>query len=879
MFSKNHLSIYLFLILSLITGNLLAVNDTIPQKNSLKEPAFSGARDSVIEDFSGGRRIIYYFGDVQVKYQNLELKAAYMEYDLDKKVVFARGEKDSLGKLVGKPVMREGNKTYTMEEVSYNFDTKKARITNMITQESEGFLHGTRIKKMADNSFNISNAKYTTCDLDHPHFYLKMPVAKVVSGTNPVTVFGPAYFVLEDVPTPFFLPFGFVPKISTRSSGVLFPTFGEEIARGFFMRGLGYYFVISDNFDVTMTGDIYSLGSWNAQLNTRYKKRYKYDGNLSFNLSNNQTGEPGSTDFFQSKDFSFQWSHSQDSKARPGTSFRASVNLSTPMNNRYNSNSLQNSLQNQISSSISYSRTWEGTPFSFSTNILHSQNSLDSSYTVTFPNFRFDVRTIYPFRKENSSGKRRFYEDISFGYNTAFDNKVSFKASQVSDPDFLSLFRSGMRHNFALGLPSFNLFRYIVVSPSISYGMNWYFQKNQKIYDEESNRVVDNFSKLFDSFGATHEFSGGLSANTRIYGIFNFGNKGSIQKIRHMITPSVGFSFRPEMGTSWNGYTSYSYVDINGIQHTIDYNKYSGQINSPPSPGKSAAMSFSLGNNIEAKFRDKNDTSGKGSRIVKIIDNLSFGGSYNFLADSMNLSSISAVLSTTIFGKLGLSANAILDPYAVDYMGRRINKFNIVQMGGLNLARITNGSLSFSYQFSGGENKKGKNKTPPPAGPGFEDNSGSEPTSGGVHSEELEYTKVYYHPVTGEYIPGGWLYYLAPNIPWSINFNYSFSYNKSYTYQNEVLKKNHNTVQTLGISAQVNLTKSLNFNINTGVDLNAMKLTTTQLSASYDLHCFMISFGWVPQGKWQSWNFRINAKASALQDLLQYKKNASYWDN
>jgi lipopolysaccharide assembly outer membrane protein LptD (OstA) len=435
------------------------------------------AKDSVIEDFSSGRKIVYYYGDVTVKYLTLELKAAYMEYDVDKRIVFAKGMPDTAGVIVGKPVMTDNGKSYTMEEVTYNFDSKKAGIKNIITQEDEGFLHGAKLKKLADNSMNISGAKYTACDLDHPHYYLKMPVARVITGKNPMTVFGPSYLVLEDVPTPFFLPFGFVPKIKNRSGGLLIPTYGEEIARGFFLKGLGYYFVLGNNLDLSVTGDIYSMGSWSLQLNSRYKKRYKYDGLFSLTMSNNQTGEKGGPDFMQSRDFALQWNHTQDSKSRPGTSFSASVNFSSPSNNRFNTTSIQNALQNQISSSISYSRNWVGTPFTFSASALHSQSSLDSSYSVNFPNIRFDVRTIYPFRRATAVGKRKFYEEISFQYNTSLDNSVKFKASQVKEPDFLSLFKSGMKHNFQIGLPSFSLFKYIQLSPSITYGMNWYLNK------------------------------------------------------------------------------------------------------------------------------------------------------------------------------------------------------------------------------------------------------------------------------------------------------------------------------------------------------------------------------------------------------------------
>jgi lipopolysaccharide assembly outer membrane protein LptD (OstA) len=851
------------------------------RKGSLSGPAFSGANDSIIEKNVEGRKMIYYYHDANVKYLNFELKAAYMEYDIDNKIVLAKGLPDTSGVIQGKPVMTMDGRSYTMDQVIYNFNTGKSRMYNLITQQDEGFLHGDKLKMLPDHSINISGGKYTVCDLDHPHFYLKMPVARVVTGDNPLTVFGPSYLVLEDVPTPFFLPFGFVPKMKNRAGGLLIPNYGEEVSRGFFMKGLGYYFVLGNNLDLSVTGDIYSMGSWNLLVTSRYKKRYKYDGTFSMNISNNQVGEKGGPDFVQSRDFSLQWNHTQDSKARPGTSFSASVNFSSPSNNRYNSTSIQTTLQNQISSSVSYSRTWAGTPLSFSANALHNQNSLDSSYSISFPSMRFNVSTIYPFRNYKSAGKRKFYEDISFAYNTTLENNVKFKASQVKDPDFMSLFKSGMKHNFQIGLPTFSVLKYLQFSPSIAYGMNWYFQQTTKEYDTETGEVVDKMSDLFSSFGTTHDFSAGLSGNTRITGIFNLGKKFYIQKIRHLITPSVGFSFRPEMGTSWNGYRKYSYIDNNGEQHILSYNKYAGQLNSPPSTGRSAAITFSLMNNFEGKVADPQDTTGGGFKVIKLIDNLSLSGNYNLLADSLKLSNISATMSTTVFGKLSVNANANLDPYAIDEKGNKINTFNIVKKGGLNFARLMNASMSFSYQFSG-EGKGGGGGSAPAQNNDSNQGNTSGNTSksdfGGVKTEEILYKRIYYHPVTGEYIPGGWVYYLEPDIPWSVNINYSMSYSKSYSYASSLLTTKNNYIQTLGFGFQLRPTKALNFNLNSGYDISNKKLTTTQLSATYDLHCFVITFSWIPQGQWQSWSFRINAKASALADLLQFKKNASYWD-
>ena len=836
-------------------------------KSSLEQPAFSAARDSIIEDFSDGKRMIYYYGDVSVTYGNMKLTADYMEYDMQKQTVFARGTKDSTGTWVGQPTMEEGGKTYTMEEVRYNFETRKARITNMITQESEGILHGKNIKMMPDQSINITKGKYTVCDCEHPHYYLHLTAAKVMTKPSQRTVFGPAYPVIEDVPLfPVVLPFGFIPKRPDRATGFLMPTFGEEASRGFFIRDVGMYFVIGDYFDLSLTGDIFTLGSWAVDVNSRYKVNYKCNGNFALTYSNDQTGERNSPDFFQTKNFAVRWSHSQDSKANPGMSFSASVNFSSPSNNRYNATSVTEALQNQISSSISWSKNWGG-KVNLSVNALHSQSSRDSSYSFTLPDVTLSVSRFYPFQRKDRVGKKKFYEEFSLAYNTKIVNKINFKASEFNQPGFWDKMQNGMSHNFQIGLPNFTLFKYINFTPSISYSMNWFFNKTEKVFNPETNSVEDVKGKMFSHFGATHNYSGGLSANTRLYGLFNFGKHHKLQAIRHIITPSISFNFSPEKATHFNGYRTLNYVDTLGVARSLDYNIYSGQVNSPPGRGKTASMSLSIGNNVEAKVRDLQDTTGTGTKKIKLIDNLSLSTGYNFLADSLNMNDISLSLSTSVFGKLGVNASARLSPYAVVPTGQGThatnNNFNGSVYGWDKPLRLTSANISLSYSFSG----EGK----------INGNDGSSGSSG--EGNTTNYTKVYYHPVTGEYIPGGWLYYTNPNSPWSVNISYSFSYNRSYSTASYQLLTNHRFTQAISLSGNVKITPALAINLTTGFDLMAMKMTTTQLSATYDLHCFNISVSWVPTGTWKSWTFRIAANASALADLLRFKKSNSYWDN
>ncbi|MBO6169549.1 MAG: LPS-assembly protein LptD [Bacteroidales bacterium] len=840
-------------------------------KSSLEMPAFSQAKDSIVEVFTDGQRMIYYYGDVSVEYQDMKLTAAYMQYNMKTGTVFAKGVYDSLnGVWTGRPVMTQGGKTYNMDEVKYNFDTKKSSIKNILTTEESAILHGGKVKMMPDRSINMTNGKYTVCDMDHPHYYLALTSAKVMTEPSQKTVFGPAYLVVEDVKLPFVgLPFGFIPKRPERATGLLMPNFGEENARGFYMKDAGMYFVFGDYLDLSLTGDYFTLGSWAVNVNSRYMVKYKFNGNFGFTYSHDQTGEPDTPDFNEYSNFSVKWSHTQDSKAHPGTTFSASVNFSSPSNSRFNSRSVNEALQNQISSSISYSKNWNG-KFNLSINALHSQSSRDSSYAFTLPNVTFSISTFYPFKRKVRVGKERFYEKFSIGYNTTLQNKINFKASEFGQEGFLDRFQNGMTHNFSIGLPNFQILKYLNVNPSVSYGMNWMFRKREYAYNPETDKVEEQPSTQFNTFGITQQYSGSIALTTRLYGTFNFGSYRRIQAIRHVISPSVSMSFNPELGTHANGYRTLHYTDIHGKEQTYEYNIYRGQVYGPPGKGRAASANITIGNNLEAKVRDFADTTGTGSKKVKLIDQLNISTSYNFLADSLRMSNVNLSMSTSLFNKISISGSASFDPYAVGPTGSRISKFAITQ--GQGLLRLNNISASASYSISGDGSIKGNDGIKDPTNRG--DSGGSV-----VNGAASYYQRYFYHPVTGEFIPGGWLYYTNPNVPWSLSFSYSFSMNRQMRLEEGVLKPKNNITQTLQASGSIKLTPRLNINASSGFDLQAMKITTTQFSFTYDLHCFNISVSWVPTGNWASYQFRIAANASALADLLQLKKSSSYWDN
>ena len=508
-------------------------------------------------------------------------------------------------------------------------------------------------------------------------------------------------------------------------------------------------------------------------------------------------------------------------------------------------------------------------------NALHNQNSRDSSYSFSLPNLTFSVTRFYPFKRKSRVGKEKIYEKFSLSYNTTLQNKINFKAKEFGKPGFYDKFQNGMNHNFQIGLPNFTLAKYFNFTPNVSYGQNWFFRKSEAVYDSGKNMPVMVAGKQFSTLGITQTYSGSMSMSTRIYGMLNFGKAHKVQAIRHVISPSLSMSLSPENGTYANGWRTLNYIDKNGVSKSYDYNIYAGQIYSAPSKGKTASMNISIGNNLEAKVRDLRDTTGKGIKKIKLIDQLNLSTGYNFLADSLKMSDIGVTMSTSVFGKLGISANANLDPYAIDSRGRKINKYNFKQQGWSKPLRLTSASASLSYSLSGKGSINGND------GSKTKDKGGSEgPTGGGSGSESAAdyYRRIYYHPITGDYIPGGWLYYTNPNVPWSVNFNYSFSYRRSYNFINDRLIANNSFTQTLGFNGNVKLSPKMSMNVSSGFDIMAMKLTTTQLSFTYDLHCFNISVSYVPTGLWQSWSFRIAANAAALSDLLRFRKSTSYWD-
>ena len=832
--------------------------DTVKEKKPQKPGAFlddpiSGKnKDSLVYDVRN--KMVYIYNEGDITYQNSNLKADYMQINMDNKMVYAYGKPDSLeGKpIVTKPEFSEGDASYTMDTITYNLTSKKAKIKGVATQQGDGWLVGGSVKKMPDNTVNIENGKYTTCDeTDHPHFYLAMTKAKVIPGKKVVT--GPAYLVMEDVPIYFLgIPEGFFPINMGPKSGLLTPTYGEEYTKGFFLRDMGYYFTLGDYADLAVRGGFYTLGSWEASAASRYIKRYKYSGSFNMQYSNIKTGEKGEPDYIKQSNFRIQWTHSQDPKANPGSTFSASVNFATSGYSKYSATNLNDILSTQTNSSIAYSKNWAGTPFSLSANMSISQNSQNKSLSVTLPTVVFNVSRFYPFKRKEAMGKQRWYEKISLRYTGKFNNKANAKESEIFTKETLQNMQYGFEHSIPISA-TYNIFNYINFGPTINYTEKWYFKKQEQVWNPVLNRI----DKLDPEYGfyRLYNYNFSLQASTIIYGRYEAKKKTrKVQAIRHTITPTVSFSYAPDFSKQKYGYVKTVQSDTLGNFKT--YSPFEGSIFGVPSSGQSMAINASLSQTLEMKVLSKRDTSGM--KKIKLIDELRIGQvSYNFLADSMGLSNIPISLRTTVFQNFGININATLDPYRVTPQGQRINKLFFP-------GRVVSASTSFGYTFQSRQDN-------------------STPAINDINSAPVDpaYANPFYDPY-GQMNPALRRQYMTQayydfSLPWNLGFNYTVSYSASPT-NNGTTGYQKNITQTLGINGSVTILPKMGVTIQGGYDFQAKELTPASITITRDLHCWQMSFAWVPFGHYQSWSFNIGVKAASLADL-KYDKSQSMFDN
>ncbi len=801
-----------------------------------------------------------------VNYGDIEIKADSIVFDMETNMVYAVGIKDSTGTVTGKPSFKSGSQEFEADTLRYNFKTKKAVVKNIITQQDEGLLHSAVTKLLDDGTSNIYNSTYSTCDADTPHFAIYLLKAKVYPGKKIVS--GPANLVLEGIPLPLYLPFGFFPvQTKTAASGLIIPRPHYEEGRGYALTDGGYYFAINDYFDLTLKGNFFANGSWMTTASTSYNKLYKYSGNFSFSYANNISGHKGLSDYNKSTNYSLGWTYSQNAKARPGSRFSASVNMSSSGFDRNNSYNLNDHITTTRQSSVSYSKTWEGTPFNFSASMNHSQNVRNKTVSLNLPRMSFSASRIYPLKRKNSTGSQKWYQELQFQYSASLDNQISTYDSLLFTGEVWKNMRNGFSHDAPLSL-QIRPFRNFSISPQISYRGVMYTQKIERRWDPAyidpvTNAIVPSVVRdTLRGFFYGHAINPSISAgySPQIFGMFQFTNPDSrLQVIRHVMKPSVSFSYVP----SFQGFSSRMYrqvqVNVDTTRTKSEYSIFEGNIYGTPSLSRrSGNLSFSLTNILEAKIFQRNDTTGKPQK-VNLIDNFGINTSYNIFADSLRWSPITMVMRTTLFKNINISTNSNFSLYGLNSRGSQIGTYYYSQTK--KLMRLN--SFTVGMDFSLSELLKGKDA---------KKKSGT-PQASSRMGETISRAPNPESPVSGTENRGSQFDeygYATFDVPWSMNINYSMNYSKPS------LKSTF--TQTLSVNGNVALTKKMNITYSTGYDFTSAAITMTQITVTRDLHCWDMSFNWIPNGYMKMWEFSIKVKASVLADL-KYERRKDYHDN
>jgi len=789
----------------LIISTLCFVHIAHAQNKTTNNFIYS-AKDSILYDLNNNTVKLY--KNAEVIYENIKLNAGFISIDFDENILFSTGILDSVGNRIEPPVFMENKKQYNADTIIYNYKSKKAKIKKLLTEEEGGYLHGKEIKKEGEKIYYLKNGRYTTCSLEHPHFFIHAKKIKLITGEQIIT--GPANLVLGEIPTPLFIPFGIFPIQAKRASGVILPTYGESTTLGYNLRDLGYYFSINDNISLSVNGDVYTRGSWRLGLTSKYKKRYKFDGDFKLHFSKTKIGEIERSDYSVSKDFKITWNHKQNPKAHPNNQFSALINLATSSylrNNSYNADYLQNTL----SSNISFQRRWDNKPYNLSINLRHNQNTLNKQVDLTLPELAFTVNRIFPFK--NVIGKK-YLQNFGFNYQLNAKNNLSAPDSLLFQ-NINQNIRSGIKHSIPVST-SFNVFKHINVSPSIQYNERWYFTKKMKNWNSDLGIMN---SDTLTGFWAVRDYSFSTQFSTKIYGLISTKKK----KFRHVLTPSIIYSYKPDF--SQEKFGIYSEVDTdNGVEK---YSHFEGSIYGIPGSTKQNLLNLSINNNLEMKVNKNGE-----EKKVKLIESLSIRGSYNNAADSLKMSPISINLRTKLFNKIDIKANSTIDPYSINQEGNRIDEFLVHSR---QLGRLTNMNFNIGVNLTNPKKQK---------------------TSNLATEEQLEY------------INQNLDYFVDFTVPWSLRFFYNFTYNKP-TFESDI-------IQTINFNGDLNITRKWKIGFRSGYDLKNKDFTYTSIDIYRDLHCWEMTFNWIPLGFHQSYNFVIRVKSSILQDLKLTKKRDFY---
>lgn len=845
------------------------------KESPLEAPVEYTGKDSVV--FFMGTKNAYIYGEGKVNYQEIELESEQIQMNMDSSIVHAVGATDSLGKLYGTPIFKDGGDEYDSETMSYNFKTKKGFITNVYTQQQDGYVTSFEAKKGADDELYLRKGRYTTCDEEHPHFYIALSRAKVHTGKSVFS--GPAWLVIEDVPLPLGIPFAYFPFTSKYSSGIIMPTYGDEQTRGFYLRDGGYYFAINDMVDAKLTGEIFTKGSWGVGLETNYKWRYKFSGSFYFNYQVTKEGEKNMPDYSETKNFKLQWTHRQDPKFSPNSSFSASINFATQSYERNNLTSLYNPTsysQSTRTSSMSYSQSFPKIGLSLSASMNLSQNMRDSSISVSFPNLSISLARLYPFKRKHAKGKERWYEKIALSYTGTLSNSISTKENKILHSNLLKDWRNGIKHSIPISA-SFNVLKYINITPSFNFTDRMYSNKVKQSWDNEKQTVQRD--TVF-GFYNVYDFNLSISANTKIYGFYKplkaiFGDK--IQMIRHVITPTVSFSYAPDFSTgNWGFYDTYTKTDLQGNVTQVQYSPFSGGIYGVPGKGKTGNISMDLSNNLEMKIKSDKDSTGV--KKISLIDELGASLSYNMAAKEQQWSNLSTRLRLK-WGKFTLNLNAVFNTYAYEFdKNGNVVVGNKTEWSYGRFGRFQGISKNLSYTFNNQSLKTLREKWDKL----FHPNKAKEEEAKAEENTEEEETtskkrrgRPNEKEVDEESLDADG--YMKFKIPWSFSISYGISMaeDRSADINIKNMRYPYKLTHNLNFSGTIKISSNWNISASSGWDFTRHRLSMTTVNISRDMHCFDINCGLV-FGTYTSYNISLRAKASTLTDALKYDKRSSY---
>lgn len=844
--------------------------DTTKKKEPLDAPVIYEASDSIVFTKEGYAHL---YGEGKVNYQNIELTSAVITMNMDSSTVYATGVTDTAGVETGSPIFKDGETPYESKIMRYNFKTKKGFINSIVTQQGEGYVTSEEGKKGANDEIYMRHGKYTTCDNhEHPHFYLKLSMAKVRPKKN--VVFGPAQLVVEDVPLPIAVPFGFFPFNSSYSSGFIMPTYGDEMNRGFYLRDGGYYFAISDQMDLKVLGEIFTKGSWGLSAASNYNKRYKFSGSFNASYLVTKTGEKNMPDYSVSKDFRIQWSHRQDDKANPNSSFLASVNFATSSYDRSSLSSLYNPQQysqNTKASSVSYSRNFPEIGLNISGAFNITQNTRYSSLSMTLPDVNISLNRIYPFKRKKTAGDERWYEKISLQYTGSITNSISTKDNLLFKTP-LTQWQNGMQHKIPVSA-TFNLFKYINIVPSFNYTERWYLRKVKQSYDPSPTSTDHVKRDTINGFNRLYDYNLSLQMNTKLYGMYKpLFMKSKELQIRHVFTPTVSYTYTPDFGKSRYGYyDTYTYTDEDGEVRTVEYSPYEGAVYDYPGKNMSQNISFSIDNNIEMKMKSDKDTTGY--KKISLIDQL--GASLSYDVANKKWSDLSMNLRLKLTKSYTFNMNALFATYAYQFdengnvvVGDR-TEWSYGRFG-----RFQGYSGSFSYTLNNDTFKKlfGKKEEDEKN----KDNKGKEENEDEETEEETEEQNNNSNMRKTEKASVDSDGYLAFKLPWSVSLSYSYSIreDRSKDINIKTMRYPYSLTHSLNVSGNFKIGSRWNMTYSTGYDFTSKEMSMTTLNITRDLHCFNMSCGLV-FGPFTSYNFSIRANSSMLTDALKWDQRSN----